>query len=77
MSRSGIGKAEIPPKYQVAIHHAIVQKHFCDPRSLPTVMRNMLAAIYLPSMLQKHPAKFTSPPGCSVVLALSQSTRAQ
>ena len=77
MSPSANGKSEIPPKDGVAIHRAIVETHRCDPRSLPTLMRNMLAAIYEPSMLPKHPAKCISPPGSSDVLAHPQSTRDQ
>ena len=77
ISLSAIGKSEIPPKDRVAILRAIVQKHRCDPRCFPTLMRNIPAAIYEPSMLQKHPAKCTSPPGSSDVLAVSQSTRDQ
>jgi len=74
MSLSAIGKSEIPPKYQVDIHRAIVQKHCCDPWCLPTLTRDMLAAIHEPYMLQKHPVRSTSPPGSSDVLALPQST---
>jgi len=67
MSFSAIRKSEIPPRYRVAIHRAMVQKHHCDPRCLPTFMRNMLAAIHEPSMLQKHPAKYTTSPWSSDV----------
>jgi len=34
-----------PPKYPVAIHRTIVQKHCCDPQCLPTLTRDMLATI--------------------------------
>jgi len=77
MNLSAFRKLESPPKYQVASHHAIFQKHCCDPRCLPTLTRNMLATIYEPSMLQKHPVECTSPPGSSDVLALPQFTRDQ
>ena len=77
MSLSTIRKSDIARKYWVAIHGTIVRKHGCDPRSLPTLTRNMLAAIHAPSMLQKHPAECTSPPLSSDVLALPQSSRDQ
>jgi len=77
MSLSASRRSEIPPKYPAATHCAIVQKYHCDARCLPTLMRNMLAAIHKPSILQKHPTKCTSPPGSSRVLALPQSIRAQ
>jgi len=77
MSRSAMRKSEVPPKYRVASHCAIVQKQRCDPQCLPTLTRNMLTAICEPCMLQKHPARCTSPPGSSDVLGLPQSTRDQ
>ena len=77
LSLSAIEESEIPRRYWVANHRAIIQKHCCDPRRLPTLTRNMLAAIYEPSMLQKHPANCTSPPESFDVLALPQSTRDQ
>ena len=77
ISLSVIGKWKNQPKHRVAIHRTIVQKRRWDPWCLPTVTRNMLATIYEPSMLQKHPMKCISPQESSVVLALSQSTQDQ
>jgi len=74
MSVPGSGISEIPPKYRVANHHAIFQKHCCDPRYYPAQMWNMVATIYELSMLQKYPMKSTSPPGSADVLPLPQST---
>jgi len=74
MSLPAIRKSKIPPNYWVAIHRAIDQTHCCNPLCLPTLTGTMLASIYEPSMLQKHPAKCTSPPGSSDVLVPPQST---
>lgn len=75
MSLSGTGKSVNRPKYQVATHCINAQKHYCDPPvCLPTLMKNMLAAMCKPCILLKHTVKLMSPPGYSVWLALSQST---
>jgi len=74
MSPSAIGKWVNPPKYQVPIHRTIVQKGRCHPQCLPTLTKNMQAAIDELSMLLKYHVKCISPPGPSVLLTRPQST---
>jgi len=77
MCLTAIEKLGNQPKYGVAIHRTIVQKHRSDPRCSPIPMRAMPAAIYIPSTLPKHPVMWMSPQGSSGELALLQSIRDQ
>src|SRR5882757_1739502 len=77
MSLSASGKSANPPKYRVPIHRTIVQKRRCDPPCLPTLTKNMQAAIDELSMPPKNHVKYISPPGPSVLLARPQSTQDQ
>ena len=77
MSLSAIRKLENPAMYQLAMHFTIVQKRHCNPPCLPTLTKNMLADIYVISMLLKHPMKYISTQESSVVIACPQSTQDQ
>jgi len=77
MSLSAIGISENQPKYWVAIYRDVVEKRRYNPPCHSSLTKTMLAAIYEPSMLLKHPVKYTPAPGSPDLLALSQSTRDQ
>jgi len=77
ISISAIGKLANPPKYQVPILRIIVQKCQRDQLCLPTLTKNMHAAIDKPSMLPMHQVKCISPPGPACLLACSHFTQNQ
>jgi len=61
MCLSAIGNMEHPPKYRVTINHTVMPKCHSDLRYLPIPMRNIPAAIYIPSTLLKHLVKCIFP----------------
>jgi len=71
MSLSGIGKSTNPPKHRLRIHCNIVQTCCWEPPYLPTLTKNMEAAIDELSMLPKNHMKCISPQGPSVLVARS------
>jgi len=72
MCRSAIRKSENLPNYRAAIHRTIILKCHSDLQCLPIPMRNMPAAISVPSTLLKHVVKCMFPQGSLVQHALPQ-----
>jgi len=77
MARPVIRQLETEPKHGVAIPRTLVQKCHCETRCPPTLMKNIVAAIYEPSRLPKHPVRWISLPGSPDLLTCHQSTADQ